>query len=322
MKLQIPKSFKVLAPGSSLRRRVAYSLAIVRLSLVPVIFLSVYYLFQTGWIVDRIVSFDAPAATLSQQASIEMLEARRAERNYFLLYDPAYLRTNRESVGKMEQIFRALRDLNPADQSVTDQALDSIRLYRQQFETAVSAITKQGQAPPAERVGAVVQAYEDDLNNLLKGAKYKRRAQLIDELRTRLGSFDAQITKTVQEGNPTLQQITPDLQSAGQKILELTSELEARNWKRIEADHNKARRLISHAEWALGIVSVITLVVSIWISFMLPRQVVKPLLSLKEAVDHAAAGNYEIEVDIRGEGEVVQLAKSIRLLIGHVRETI
>ena len=81
MRTGIQKSFKILAPGNSLRRRTAYSLALVRLILAPVIFLTVYYLFQMGWIVDRIVNTDAPAATLAQQASIEMLEARRAERN-------------------------------------------------------------------------------------------------------------------------------------------------------------------------------------------------------------------------------------------------
>ena len=80
------------------------------------------------------------------------------------------------------------------------------------------------------------------------------------------------------------------------------------------------KRLISHSEWALSIVSAITLMVSVWISFVLPQQVVRPLMSLKEAVDHAAAGNYEIEFEIRGEGEVVQLANSIRLLISHVKE--
>ena len=89
MKLRIRKSFKILAPGSSLRRRTAYSLAIVRLILVPVIVLAVYYLFRMGWIVDRIVNVDAPAAALAQQSSIDMLEARRAERNYLLFHDPA-----------------------------------------------------------------------------------------------------------------------------------------------------------------------------------------------------------------------------------------
>lgn len=94
VELGLRKSFKIFAPGSSLRRRVAYSLAIVRLVLVPVIFLAVYYLFRMGLIVDRIVSVDAPVARLAEQASVEMLDARRAERNYFLLRDPEYLKVN------------------------------------------------------------------------------------------------------------------------------------------------------------------------------------------------------------------------------------
>jgi methyl-accepting chemotaxis protein len=319
MPSRIRRSFRVLAPGSSLRRRVAYSLAIVRLILVPVIVLAVYYLFQIGFIVDRIVSYDAPAATLAQQATIEMLDARRAERNYLLLNDPASQQAARDSIGKVEQILNAIRDLNPADQELTQQALDTLRQYRQRFETAVALVGEPGQAP-AERINDVVKAYEHDLDNLLKSAPHKSRAQLIDELRKRVDSFDAQISKTVQEGNPTLRQITGDLQNSGREVLDLASQLEARNWGRIESDHRKAQRLISRAEWSLAIVSVITFLVSVWISFVLPRQVVKPLLSLKEAVDHAAAGNYEIEFDIQGAGEVVELANSIRNLIAHVRE--
>ena len=319
MPSRIRRSFRVLAPGSSLRRRVAYSLGIVRLILVPVIVLAVYYLIQTGFIIDRIVSYDAPAATLAQQATIEMLDARRAERNYLLLNDSASLQTARESLGRIEQILSAIRDLNPSDQELTQKALDALHQYGQRFEAAVALVGEPGQAP-ADRINAVVAAYEHDLDNLLKNASYKRHAQLVDALRNRVDSFDAQISKTVQEGNPALRQITVDLQSSGQGVLNLASQLENRNWGRIESDHHRAQRLISRAEWSLSIVSVITFLVSVWISFVLPRQVVKPLLSLKEAVDHAAAGNYEIDFDIQGEGEVVELANSIRNMIAHVRE--
>jgi CHASE3 domain sensor protein len=319
MPSRIRRSFRVLAPGSSLRRRVAYSLGIVRLILVPVIVLAVYYLFQVGFIVDRIVSYDAPAATLAQQATIEMLDARRAERNYLLLNDAASLQAAHESLGRIEQILSAIRDLNPSDQELTQKALDSLHQYRQRFETAVALVGEPGQAP-ADRINSVVAGYEHDLDTLLKSAPYKRRAQLVDELRNRVDSFDAQISKTVQEGNPALRQITVDLHNSGQGVLDFASQLEARNWGRIESDHHKAQRLISRAEWSLTIVSAITFLVSVWISFVLPRQVVKPLLSLKEAVDHAAAGNYEIDFDIQGEGEVVELANSIRNLIAHVRE--
>src|SRR5882762_420390 len=116
MRWRIRKSFKIFAPGSSLRRRVAYSLAIVRLILVPVIFLAVYYLLEIGWIVDRIVSFDAPPATLSQQASIKMLEARHNERNYLLLYDPTSLQAGRDALQSTEQTLMAIRSLQPTDE--------------------------------------------------------------------------------------------------------------------------------------------------------------------------------------------------------------
>ncbi len=315
----IRKRFQVLAPGASLRKRIGYSLAIVRLILVPVIFLAIYYLFEIGWIVDRIVSFDAPAATLAQQASITMLEARHAERNYLLLYDPGSLQANRDSIQKIEQIMSAISDLQPSDETMTQETLAALGRYNERFEAAVTVIGQPGQAP-ADRIDAVLMTYEKDLDNLLKSDRYKTRAQLVDELRNRVGSFDAQITKTVQEGDPALRHITVDLQSTGQEVLAMTGKLEAKSWDRVEHDHRKARRLISAAEWSLSIVSAITLLVSVWISFTLPKQVVKPLLSLKEAVDHAAAGNYEIEFDIQGEGEVVQLADSIRLLIAHLRE--
>src|SRR5580692_12873079 len=192
MKLGIRKTFKILAPGNSLRRRVAYSLAIARLILVPVIFLAVYYLFEMGWIMDRIVNLDAPAAKLAQRASIEMLEARRAERNYLLLHDPSYLAANHESRGKTRQIVSQIQELEPQDMGETQKALESLGVYEQRLSAAVSAVERPGQGD-ADRIQAVVRAYEKDLNDLLRVANLKRREQLIEELRTRVGSFDTQI---------------------------------------------------------------------------------------------------------------------------------
>ena len=320
MRLGIRRTFKILAPGNSLRKRVAYSLTIARVILVPVIFLAVYYLFEMGWIVDRIVNVDAPAATLAQRASIEMLEARRAERNYLLLHDQSYLAANRQSLSQTKQIVSQIQDLEPEDAQATDKALSSLNLYEQRFGAAVAAMSQPGQGD-ADRIRTVVRAYEKDLDDLLRGARLKRRAQLIDELRSRVGSFDAQISETVQAGNPALAQVTADLQSSSQEVLGLLSELEKENWTRVQTDHKEARMLLLHAEWALSIVSAITLLFSVWVSFTLPRQVVKPLVSLREAVDHAAEGNSGVELDIEGRGEVAELARSLNNLILQLRHS-
>jgi CHASE3 domain sensor protein len=319
MRVGISKSFKILAPGDSLRRRTAFSLAIVRLILAPVIFLAVYYLFRMGFIVDRIVNVDAPASALAQQASILMLEARRAERSYLLLHDSIYLTTNREAVDNAQQVLDSIQSLESDDRETLQKANEALARYRQQFAEAVAALDRPGQRP-TDRVQAVVKAYEQDLDNLLKRSGRLRREQLMEELRQRVNSFDTQISRTVEETNPDLQRVTENLQQSSQDILEQTAALESANWARVQKDHANARKLIRESEWSLGIVSALTLLISVWVSYVLPRQVIKPLLSLKEAVDHAALGNYEIEFDVHGKGEIVDLVESLRRMLASVRQ--
>src|SRR6267378_2774334 len=192
MRWRIRKSFKIFAPGSSLRKRVGYSLAIVRLILVPVIFLSVYYLFA----MDRIVNVDAPAAKLAEQASIEILEARRAARNYVLSQDPEYLRANQESLVKVRQILARIGELEPEEETIVQKDLDAVNRYEQRFTSAVSTMGKRKQEP-VDRIREAVTAYEKDLNSLLRERRHKNRAKLIQELRIRADSFDTRITEAI-----------------------------------------------------------------------------------------------------------------------------
>src|SRR6266850_3188999 len=318
MRWRIRKSFKIFAPGSSLRKRVGYSLAIVRLILVPVIFLSVYYLFAMGRIVDRIVNVDAPAAKLAEQASIEILEARRAARNYVLFQDQEYLRENQKSLTNVRQILVRIRDLEPDEKATVQKDLDAVNQYEQRFASAVSTIGQQRQEP-VDRIREAVTAYEKDLNDLVKAARHERRAKLIQALRTQVGSFDTRITEALQVANPTLIQVTPDLRASSQQTLQLTSDMEQQNWGRVQMDHREARQLLHRAEWALSIVSAVTLLFSVWVSLILPGQVAKPLVSLKEAVDHAATGNVEVDFELHGGGEVVELAKRVKNLTSLLR---
>ena len=265
------------------------------------------------------MNVDVPVATLAEQASVQMLDARRAERSYFLLRDEHYLQANRESLTQLRNIFGEIRRLAP-EQALTREGLDNMALYEQQFAAAVSLSQKPG-GTAIQRVQEVVRAYERDLNDLLKQAGRKSRTRLVDDLRSQVASFETQIVSTVEAGDPTLRQVTPALQASSQNVLQVASQLEARGWDRVQRDHRDALHLLSRAEWVLSTVSALTLLLSIWISFVLPRQVVKPLLELREAVDHAALGNYEIDFELEGEGELVQLAKSVRSLIAHVKQT-
>jgi nitrogen fixation/metabolism regulation signal transduction histidine kinase len=200
----------------------------------------------------------------------------------------------------------------------TSQAL---ALYRQQFAEAVALAERPGQTS-TDRVQSVVRDYERDLDNLLKHSGRFSREHLLEELRQRVNSFDTRISKTAEETNPDMQRVAQDLQISSDQVLRKTSELESVNWTRVKDDHAHARKLLREAEWALSIVSTITLLVSIWVSYILPRQVIKPLLSLKEAVDHAAQGNYEIDFDVHGKGEIVDLVESLQRMLTSIRSKV
>jgi CHASE3 domain sensor protein len=313
------KAFTVFARGTSLRRKVAYSLAIVRLILVPVILLAIYYLFAMGRIVDRIVSVDAPVATMADRASIEMLNARRAEKNYFLLHTPEDLETNRQALSRLEQLVASCGELQPREKPTVEKIQAQVKIYRQRFQEIVSHMREPSRAP-FERIQEVVQAYEKDLDELLKRGRKYNRGQLLEELRNRVGSFDAQVAATLGTEDPALRQAMTELRTSSDEILHLAGDVEKRSWERVQRNHEEAGALLRRAEWVLISISALTLLVSVWVSFILPRAAVRPLVDLKAAVDHAAAGNYEIEFDLKGEAEVVQLAASVRNLIAHLRE--
>ena len=320
MQSRMRRTFTIFAPSVSLRRRVMFSLAIVRLILAPVILLAIFYLFEMGWIVDQIVSVDAPAATLAQQASIQMLEARRAEHNFFLLHDLTNLKENHDSLEAVIGSLNQIRKLQPEEQAVIQSALNAINLYQQQFATAVSYLSLPGETS-RDRIEAVVLNYEKNLNDLVRQNSRKSRLTLIDEIRIQVSSFDTQITSTLQASDPRLRQVAGELDTSSHEVFSLSSGLEARNWQRVQYDHQSTKKLLHRAEWVLSIISILTIALSVWMSFVLPRQVVKPLVTLKEAVDHAVSGTYQVDLELQGTGEVVELAKSVHNLITRLPAT-
>ena len=300
MRWRVRKPFRVFARGTSLRRRVASSLGIVRLILVPVILLPIYYLtFPMRAIVDRIVNVDAPVATEAGQVSTEMQEALMAQSNYFLLRDPKYLQQNRDAMAKIDQLLIVCANQQLEERATIQIIRDQAKLYRQSLDEAVA---RMGQPEPGsvEQVQEVVRAYEKDLNDIVKHAKNHPPAQLMEDLGDR--------------------QIAFDLESASKQVLQLSAALHDRSWERVQREHQEARQLVRRAEIVLLIVSGLTLLVSVWISFILPRAVVKPLVDLREAIDHALEGDYDVEINVEGRGEIVELASGVRHLIEHLRE--
>src|SRR6202043_3229842 len=105
-------------------------------------------------------------------------------------------------LAEVKDILTRIRNLEPEEQATTQKALEAMHDYQQQFAAAVAAMGQPGNAP-RERIEAVVRNYERDLNGLVREGSHKSRARLVDEVRTQVNSFDAEITNTLETGDPT-----------------------------------------------------------------------------------------------------------------------
>ena len=269
-------------------------------------------------ILNRIVDIDAPTTKFAGQIAVQMLEARRSERNYFLLHDPMYLQENQQAIGKIKDLVEQIEGLDPSERSACRDILISVGQYGQQVERAASLMKGPG-STSAQRIQQAVAAYEKDLNEVLRRSKRMQNTQMIQELQNQVQSFDAEVTTTLEQENRALGEITAEIRTTSRHVLDVASQMEGQSWQSVERDHRNARSLARRAEWVLSIVSAITFLVSVWISFVLPRMVVKPLASLREAVDHAVSGRYPIRLELRREGEIIDLAQSIDKLINRMR---
>ncbi|HXC94293.1 MAG TPA: HAMP domain-containing protein [Edaphobacter sp.] len=237
------------------------------------------------------------------------------------MHDPKYLDSNRQEVELTREDLDKIRVIEADEEDDVEMASQALALYQQRLEAGLATLEESSKGS-ADRIQAVVTAYEGDLDQLLRRANRTRRDQLVEELRKRIDSFDSQIIRTAQQDNPKLRKVTSDLNDSSEEVLKIASELESRNWDKVRKEHAEARDLIRQAEHSVSIVSAITLLTSIWVSFILPRQVVKPLLELKKSIDHAAAGNFEIEFDVQGKGEIVELAASLRNMFAAVQKAL
>src|SRR5215831_9235415 len=198
---------------------ISIRLAVVRIILVPVIFLTIYYLFEIVAIVNHIVDRDAPATKLADQIAVQMLAARRSERNYFLLHDTVYIQENQQAIREIKRLAGEIEDLDPDNRNDCQNLLNSVDEYERQLESAISLMKEPG-GTAAQRVQQAIVTYENDLNQLLRRSRRMKNTQLVQELQNQVQSFDTDLTKTLEQENRALGQVTERVRTSSQHVLD------------------------------------------------------------------------------------------------------
>jgi methyl-accepting chemotaxis protein len=103
---------------------------------------------------------------------------------------------------------------------------------------------------------------------------------------------------------------------------------------RVQADFDSLKNEMGSAEATIGaripsstnsgltqmiVISIIALALAVVITLVIVRSITKPLDRVSKAADKVAAGNVDVEVDVRGRDEIAKVADSFRAVIAHLK---
>jgi two-component system, NtrC family, sensor histidine kinase KinB len=92
------------------------------------------------------------------------------------------------------------------------------------------------------------------------------------------------------------------------------------NHETMYAASNRAHKLAIQAVFSLSILGLAAVIIGVVFSLFLSRLISRPVTELKEAVLHVAQGDYEVQVPVRGTGEIAVLANQFNIMTEKLRQ--
>jgi two-component system, NtrC family, sensor histidine kinase KinB len=92
------------------------------------------------------------------------------------------------------------------------------------------------------------------------------------------------------------------------------------NHETMYAASTRAHKLAIQAVFSISAIGLAAVIIGVVFSLFLSRLISRPVTELKEAVLHIAQGDYEVQVPVRGTGELALLANQFNLMTGKLRQ--
>lgn len=310
--------------GHTIQGRIGWSFTLIRGLLYPVVILAMIYFLWMASLVNRIAQEDARLILIAELLDVNFLEARKAEKNFALLGDRAYLNRHREST-------RALHALLGEGKRLAGPEPGFIAIERalEQYLAAFDELARQRPVDqPAHRRSAVAgllaeyeRAVEAALESFSKSARSRpARERLARALRDRLAAVAVQMETAAQWEEPAVPApLFQRLRQTGDEVQRLALEMAERKWQDLENHRQQALHLRHNALWVISIVLAVTFGLNTLLTYILPRRILAPVGELAEACRRLEAGDLRVQMNERRRDEFGDLARAFNGMVAAIR---
>ncbi|MEO0085985.1 MAG: HAMP domain-containing protein [candidate division WOR-3 bacterium] len=299
--------------STRIQTRIALGMVASALLVVPLVLVAMFYTGQMSQTASQMVATDVELLRVGHAVTFHFLEARRAERNYLIHEDTAYLAAVRAALEASLAATRRGRSLDTLLAAHCDSLLAAIETYRRLLDSLrlIPALrpdagrTRKTEALRARHRLILQQAAQDSAG---RDSLLELAANLAQQLET------AELVGTAGIA------LTERIRSTGDAITDLAGRISARANQRLAEHEARIRRLSAWSQRNITTVLIIMVGLVVWLVVRLPRTIVLPVKRIANALARAETGDLNVRVTPRDRDELGQLAAQLNRVFARLRE--
>ncbi|MCK5739313.1 HAMP domain-containing protein, partial [bacterium] len=317
------------------RSRIKLAILTALVLIAPMFSVSLHYV-NTMWVkVDKIAKLDSRLVDLSHEIELYTLLTKRAEANMILNLVPGntdmYIQRNQQATETiLEFCEEGLTKLAPNDstlleiQQLTQDYRDAFNLFlekwrpvtskktqrkilKQSFFTSKNDLLSQYTALLNQAVGAQVETVKDSLLNEA------------DKLFDKSSTTDFPLVSAAQT-NPETAPYKESMLVTADQISQLANSLGEKGQHQMQVHLKEVEIHTTRAKRNMITLLLLTFMVAVYLVFVFPEQMIKPIEAITNIIRRAESGDYNITVPYKTSDEIGELAAFLNQLLKQVKE--
>lgn len=184
------------------------------------------------------------------------------------------------------------------------------RLNLERFFRLINDLTGLGQTGEL-----VVGKQVDDMVEIVAPTRHQGREALGQKI-----AMGSERSKSLQEATRGLQGAGVNQDYRGKPVIAAWQPVSSLNWGLVaKIDYEEAMRPVVAMRSQTGLMALILLVVATVSALVVSRELVRPLRALKEATDRISRGDLDVQLEIRSNDEIGELADSFERMVAAIK---
>jgi nitrogen fixation/metabolism regulation signal transduction histidine kinase len=337
--LRRPKSLKrevkEIKKNMTIKAKISLSIIFALILIAPMVSLSLHYLNQMWKRLEEITLQDTRLVDIAQEIEVQILLAKKVESNLSLNFvlenDSIYIQQNNQATNNVFKLVNEGLTTSLQNDSLLKEIQSITKEYQQHFKEFIRnrslpvSMERQRQllnTAFTNKKNELFYKYINLLNRAQKEQNNDKADSLTNLANKLLNDFSIEdlIFSTHLSENPQLGAIKQKLTTAVENIQRLAQLLNANGQKILMTHRLETEKFSARAKRNIVTVILLTFMISIYLVFIFPSRIVKPITTIINMVRQAESGNYDVSIPSASRDEVGELATFLNRMMRQVKE--